>query len=605
MLKLLQDYAEKHDVMIEPGFAPKTVRWAVRFADDGRFIGVTELGDAEAKKNRGMVFLKCPEFSFPEMKAGGITKSHFLVELAEVVALFGPKAAGPKKIAKHDYFVGLLRDAGSTVSEFTALANALDDPATLEAIRDQLAELKAKPTEKVTVGFKRPFPVESDRWHDWWRGFRAKLAAEMAEGKREADAVLMRDFLSGEMIEPAPTHPKISGLADVGGTAMGSPLIGFDKDAFASYGLPQSANCAMSTETAYAYRGGLNDLIAKHSQRFAGAKVVHWFKERVPAEDDPLPWLSDPSEDDEDQEHDARQAQQKARELLAAIEQGKRPDLRENYYYAMTLSGAAGRVMVRDWMEGAFEDLVRNVGAWFDDLSIAHREGGERLAPMPKFYAVLGATVRDLDDLAPPFVAKMWRVAVRNEPIPREALAQALQRVRVDIIEDVVPNHARMSLMKAYHVRKNREAGAENMPDDMKTHLNEEHPSPAYQCGRLMAVLAGLQRAALGDVGAGVVQRFYAAASSTPSLVLGRLTRTSQFHLNKIESGGLTYWYENKLAEIWGRLGDEVPRTLDLEEQSLFALGYYQQLADLRTKKSDQTEDDTTDTSSEGDDTDE
>ena len=124
------------------------------------------------------------------------------------------------------------------------------------------------------------------------------------------------------------------------------------------------------------------------------------------------------------------------------------------------------------------------------------------------------------------------------------------------------------------------------MSQELKLYLNEEHPSPAYQCGRLLAVLAGLQRAALGDVGAGVVQRYYAAASSTPALVLGRLTRTSQFHLNKLE-GGLAYWYESQLASIWGRIKDSVPPTLTLEEQSLFALGYYQQMADMRTKKSD------------------
>jgi len=596
VLKHLHDYAMKTGILTEPGFAPKTVRWAIRFAEGGRFIGVTELGDAEAKRNRGMEFLKCPEFSFPQMKAGGITKSHFLVEVAEVVALFGPKADDPKKIAKHAYFVGLLRGAASAMPELAVLADALDDPTTLEAICGQLTELKAKPTEKVTVGFKRPFPVEGDQWHDWWRGFRERLAAEMAEGKRPTEAILMRDFLSGDLAEPAVTHPKITGLADVGGMAVGSPLIGFDKEAFESYGLAQSANCAVSEEAAYAYKGALNDLIAKHSYRFAKTKVVHWFKQTVPDEDDPLPWLNDPSGGAEDDEHAALQAQQKARELLAAIEQGTRPDLKGNYYYALSLSGAAGRVMVRDWMEGAFEDLVENVGYWFEDLSIVHREGGPRLAPLPKFYAVLGATVRDLDDLAPPFVAKMWRVAVRGEPIPREALAQALHRVRVDIIDDAPPNHARMGLMKAYHVRNSRGEGVQTMPT-----LNEEHPSAAYQCGRLMAVLAGLQRAALGDVGAGVVQRFYAAASSTPSLVLGRLTRSSQFHLNKLESHGLAYWYESKLAEIWGRMGDAVPRTLDLEEQSLFALGYYQQLADLRTKKSDQNEQAT----SEGDDTDE
>lgn len=123
------------------------------------------------------------------------------------------------------------------------------------------------------------------------------------------------------------------------------------------------------------------------------------------------------------------------------------------------------------------------------------------------------------------------------------------------------------------------------MTQDLQPYLNEEHPHPAYHCGRLVAVLAGLQRAALGDVGAGVVQRYYAAASSTPALVLGRLTRTSQFHISKLD-GGLAYWYESKIAGIWGRIKDVIPTTLSLEEQSLFALGYYQQIAELRVKKS-------------------
>jgi len=132
--------------------------------------------------------------------------------------------------------------------------------------------------------------------------------------------------------------------------------------------------------------------------------------------------------------------------------------------------------------------------------------------------------------------------------------------------------------MKAYHIRKNRKEADGAMTSAMRPFLNEGHPSAAYHCGRLMALLAEVQRRALGDVGAGVVQRYYAAASSTPALVLGRLTRTSQFHLNKLDSR-LAHWYENRIAVIWGAIRDSVPPTLTLEEQSLFALGYYQQMA--------------------------
>lgn len=117
----------------------------------------------------------------------------------------------------------------------------------------------------------------------------------------------------------------------------------------------------------------------------------------------------------------------------------------------------------------------------------------------------------------------------------------------------------------------------------MTVGLNPDHPEAAYQCGRLMAVLANLQRGALGNVGAGVVQRYYSAASATPALVFGRLLRSAQFHLNKL-SGRLAYWHEERIAEVTSRI-ERIPATLSLEEQSLFALGYYQQIAHDRSPK--------------------
>jgi CRISPR-associated protein Csd1 len=103
-----------------------------------------------------------------------------------------------------------------------------------------------------------------------------------------------------------------------------------------------------------------------------------------------------------------------------------------------------------------------------------------------------------------------------------------------------------------------------------------------------MCLLAQIQEAAAdAEINAGVIQRYYGAASSTPALVLGRLTRLSQHHLAKLakDSPGLAYWFNTQLAEVWKALGKTLPRTLSLEEQSLFALGYYQQLAASRVKK--------------------
>lgn len=579
MLEALVKYARDHGLEAEPGFKTKQVRWLIVCDKEGQFLEVVEIGDTEAKKNTGQVYPKCPELDTNVMQSGG--KSHFLVETADVVTLMGKENDSTEKKTKHDYFIDLLKQAGTAIPELMGIANLLSDDEALAVVRARLKDQKAKPTDKVTFKVGNSIPVESDTWHGWWREFRKSLSLtrttkKLKETKGETSHH-MRCFASGEMIEPMSTHPKIKGLSDVGGQSMGGVLIGFDKDSFCSYGLSQSENASASDESANAYRAALDNLLQQHGKQLAGAKVVHWFKKSVPPEDDPFLWLEAGEEEQE------RNAQHRAKELLEGIRTGKRVDLFDNHFYAMTLSGSGGRVMVRDWMEGQFKELAGNIGQWFDDLSITRRDGQGTISN-PKFLAVLGATVRDLADLPPPFVAKMWRVAVRDESIPYHALSQALARTKVGVIQDEVPNHARMGLMKAYHLRKERKKGGNGMPQDLKPYLNEEHPSPAYHCGRLMAVLADVQRAALGDVGAGIVQRYYAAASATPALVLGRLTRTSQFHLNKLEPG-LTYWFNDIIARIWGRIENIIPRTLTLEEQSLFALGYYQQMAHMRPGK--------------------
>jgi len=565
MLELLVKYAEEHDLVVEPGFAPKSARWALLFSPDGDFLGVIELGDTASRRNSGQRFQRAPELSFSELRGGSETKSHFLIESADVVACFaGGRELPPKTRAKHVYFVRLLREASSSVPVLGAIARALSDQSTLGGIQEQLVERKAKPADKVTIavqGHDPTFIVDDPAWHDWWRRFRSSLAPPARATRGVAEK--MRCLASGELASPTRVAPKIKGLADVGGLATGDALVSFKQESFCSYGLAQATNAPVSEHASLAYRAALNHLIEATGRRFVGAKVVHWFRERVPPEDDPVALLEEPPEDAE------RDAQRRARELIEAICTGTRPDLAGNHYYALTLCGAAGRVVLRDWMEGPFEALLSSVHDWFDHFAIARRDGSGLTSP-PKFLAVLGALVRDLKELPAPLEARMWRAAIRNEPIPLQALAAALNRARVAVLNDDPPNHAGMGILKAYHVRKGDE--------HMTAYLNEEHPSTAYQCGRLLAVLADLQRSAQGDVGAGIVQRFYAAASATPALVLGRLTTLSKHHLGKLEPG-LANWYERLLADIWGRIKDEVPRTLTLEEQSLFALGYYHQKA--------------------------
>jgi CRISPR-associated protein Csd1 len=574
MLHQVAEYARRLELAAEPGFAPKAARWAILCTGRGDYLGVVELGDTTLKKNPGRRFLKAPDLSQPEMKAGGVTKSHFLIDTAGVVAGYGKDA--PEE--KHLYFAGLMEQAESAMPVLGVAAKMLRRDEELDKLRNDLEEHKAKATDKVTFQIDGEFPVESEAWHDWWREFRRGLHASKKLGRKEESATMLC-LLTGEAVEPAATHPKITGLTSVGGLAMGDVLVGFKQESFQSYGLKQSANAAMSELAAKAYQAGLNDLIADHSVLLAGTRVAHWFRNRIAKEEDPLAFLTWFEEDEE------LSAQIRARKLIGGIRSGERPDLVNNTYYALTVSSNGGRVVIRDWMEGSFEELVLNVDRWFSDLEIVRWDGGGSAKP-PKLAAVLAALVRELKDVAPPMAAKLYRVAARDEAIPLAAMAQALARARIDVIQGERASHARMGLIKAYHARKWRQEGA-SMAGQLKPELNPGLDNTAYQCGRLMAVLGRLQTSALGDVGAGVVQRYYASASTTPALVFGRLIRGAQPHLNKLgdQKRGLAVWYERQISEICVKIGTSMPATLGLEAQSLFALGYYQQLADLRAGK--------------------
>lgn len=591
MLQALMNYGEGLDS--EPGFKTREVRWCVELGADGRFLNVLPLGDGK----RGVMQPRCTEM--PGTNAGG--KSHFLVETVQTVALLFKTNEEAKKIAntkeKHRFFVDLLRKASLSVSALIPVVSVLEDDALLAELREALTQHKAKPADWLGWRVDGIDPREDKTIQAWWREWRKEGLEGGHPDSTPADEGDMICFLTGDATQPLPTHPKVTGLSGVGGLSMGDVMVGFDKAAFGSFGLDQSANAAMSAEAAQKYVDGLNDLIRNHSRKLANALVVHWFKEQIAPQDDPLEWLNG-FESEEQTEASALAA---ARRLLESIRKGERVDLGNNHYYALTLSGASGRVMVRDWMEGRFEDLVRNVEAWFDDFAIViagDRKDcdGEKIARDPKFYEVCLALVRNdqkksisenLKQLPASTAATLWQVAVQHLPIPQPLMAQALARFRADLVDKDSPplNHARMGLIKAYFIRI-QQGGASTM----KAYLNPDHPEPAYHCGRLLAVLAELQYAALGDVGAGVVQRYYAAASQMPGLILGRLVRNAQFHLNKPDKPWLGSKFEKPMVGIVGNLKDRFPQTLNLEGQGLFALGYYQQLAALREgKKTNET----------------
>ena len=107
--------------------------------------------------------------------------------------------------------------------------------------------------------------------------------------------------------------------------------------------------------------------------------------------------------------------------------------------------------------------------------------------------------------------------------------------------------------------------------------LERDDPNPAYQLGRLFAAYETAQRLALGRVNATIRDRYFGAASATPAGVFPLLMRGAQNHVGKLRKERKDGWIEREIGEIVARLPPSLPKTLKLEQQGRFAIGYYHQ----------------------------
>jgi CRISPR-associated protein Csd1 len=113
--------------------------------------------------------------------------------------------------------------------------------------------------------------------------------------------------------------------------------------------------------------------------------------------------------------------------------------------------------------------------------------------------------------------------------------------------------------------------------------LDKDNPDVGYRLGRLFAVLEQIQLAANGykSPNATIRDKFYASASATPAAVFGNLMRLKNHHLAKLAKTG---FFETLIGEVISGIA-AFPAHLSLEEQGMFAIGYYHQRQDFFTRK--------------------
>src|ERR1022692_4140890 len=108
-------------------------------------------------------------------------------------------------------------------------------------------------------------------------------------------------------------------------------------------------------------------------------------------------------------------------------------------------------------------------------------------------------------------------------------LQRAIERYRADIGRtewaDSLRRDARAALVKAFLNRWKRFNPNTTSYEEIKPEMDPNNESPGYLLGQLMAVLERIQQAALKDVNASVIDRYFSGASAAPRAVFVRLKR--------------------------------------------------------------------------------
>jgi CRISPR-associated protein Csd1 len=433
-----------------------------------------------------------------------------------------------------------------------------------QRVKADVERLESSPNDRCTfevVADQGKCIVQLGPIRDWYR----KLFVAM-NSARQADDPIGVCQITGE-IGPLPaTHAiKLSGIP--GGSPMGISVVSNDKAAFESYGLEKATNAGIGYPAADGYARALTALIQnkvpgapRSSLRVGNAIFLYWT--RQDAETDFMNLFENP---------DPAQVEQ----LIHSIYAGKEDQglSGESDFFLLGLSGNAARAIVRDYLEAPLPRVKANLARWFRELRIADlsKEGAGRPTSRFPLWLLAASTALESDQVAPETPVRLLSAALKGEPLCESLLAACIRRLRAEGSQGF--RAARLALIKLFLLRRNI---------DVTETLSLDERHPAYVYGRMLAIFEQIQYAALGDVNANVVDKFFGTFSAAPALVFSRLFANSQNHLRKIKSEkpGSYVALDRLLAEVTSLHSAAPPKgQLSLQDQGRFALGYYHQRA--------------------------
>lgn len=552
------------------GFENKEIPFVIVLDKAGKFIQLEDTREQQGKKKIGRKFL------VPKGLGRAGSKSY---EVSNILwDHYGYVLAHPKEDdEKSDIWAQ--NQHKSFIAKVDELKQALPEDAGIQAVSAFLAQADEVAKVRLAEGWQECAKIKgcnlSFRLVDESvalvcqskavQAYLAAAKAEVSDGIQEGICLV-----TGKKTTIARLHNAVKGV-----NAKPSPFTSVNLAAFESYGKQQGFIFPVGEQTMFEYTTALNMLLDGENRfRIGEVSVVCWSEKPTPLESKVALRINGGGKDNPDAHIDEVKA------LYKSLHNGKymEPNGKDKFYL-LGLSPNSARIVVRFWHETTVAALSENIARWYDDLQIVRGEKSIYPEFMPLMRLLCGLVLDGkAENLPPDLIANVTQSALANRPLPVGLLQIALRRNKAE--QKIT--YGRAALIKAYLNRAIRSGSLKNTKE-LSMSLDRERNDIGYVLGRLFAVLEKTQSEANPSLNATIGDRYFGSASSTPIAVFGTLMRLSPHHLSKLEYEGRAVHLKWEIGQILDKC-QKFPNHLNLEQQGLFAIGYYHETQFLFTK---------------------
>lgn len=398
--------------------------------------------------------------------------------------------------------------------------------------------------------------------------------------KANEDNYVAQCSVTGENQVIARLHNQLRGIR--GANATGASLICFNKECDESYNLINSYNSAISNIAMFKYTTALQYLLKNENQRIliGTDTAVFWAESAEKKYVNAFNVLLMNPEEDEKSSID-REALGIVRAVLKDGKKGiwnNKVVVPNTKFYILGISPNAGRISVRFFLDNTFDYFCEKIKSHYDDINIYGGEKDKRVISINRLvYATINSNSKD-KKANPLLTGALMRSVLMGSFYPVILFNKVIERIKAE--RNI--SHARAAVIKGFINRKDR---LQNNKEEILMYLNEESNDTAYVLGRTFAILEKIQKNALGNINSTIKDKYFSRACSNPATVFPNLLKLTQHHLAKIEA---RIFWDKMLGECLCKIEDmKFPKTMNIDKQGRFILGYYQQVQKLYEKKND------------------